>query len=115
MPRQGAKPTFIRPGLLPAVLGAIVQLAGLALISTDWYLYVLYASSILALIMVITAIQNRRWYWAVPLLAIAVIWNPAWPLQFQPQTWRIALLLGSAAFIAIGALFRVPDSESGKR
>ncbi|WP_440711684.1 DUF6804 family protein [Herbiconiux sp. YIM B11900] len=97
--------------MLPAVLGAIVLLASIGLTGTDFYLYVRYAVSILALIVVVIAIQHRRWWWGLPMLPLAVVWNPAWPFNFTEELWQILVLVGSAVFIAAGVAFRVIDTS----
>lgn len=103
---------MIRPGMLPAVLGAIVLLATVGLIGTDFYLYVRYAIGILALIFAVLTVQYRKWWWALPAIPVAVLWNPAWPVELPSQTWQILTFLGSAIFIAVGVLFRTKDPSS---
>lgn len=110
MATPAARPTIIRPGMLPAVLGAIVLLATIGLIATDFYLYVRYAVSILALIFAVITIQHRKWWWGLPMLPLAVVWNPAWPLDFTNEVWQILTLIGSAVFIAAGVFFRAVDT-----
>ncbi|GAB2526480.1 DUF6804 family protein [Paramicrobacterium agarici] len=114
-PRVSGHSQMIRPSLLPAVLGAMALLAGLALITTDLFLYVRFAASILSLIMIVMTIQTKKWYWGLPLLAIAVMWNPAWPVQLPPQGWELASLLGSGLFITVGMLFRVREPVRGRK
>ena len=79
-PHTPQQPAFNRAALVPGLLGAIVLLAGLALIGGDWYLYVRYAVSILALILCVFAWQARMWWWFAGLIPLAVVWNPVWPL-----------------------------------
>lgn len=101
----------IRPGLPPAILGALCLLVALALIGTDYYLYVRYAVSVLALIFAVISVQYRKWWWALPVLPLAVLWNPAWPLSFTDQTWQLLIFLGSAAFLVVGICLRSPDDK----
>ena len=101
----------IRPGMLPAVLGAIALLATIGLIGTDFYLYVRYGVSILALICAVIAIQYRKWWWGLPMLPLAVLWNPAWPFEFGDNVWQLLTLVGSAVFIAVGVFFRTVDTS----
>lgn len=112
-PRASGHSQMVRPSLLPAILGAMALLAGLALITTDWFLYVRFTASILSLIMIVMTVQAKKWYWGLPLLAIAVMWNPAWPIQLPPQAWELVSLLGSGLFIFVGMFFRVRDSVRG--
>ncbi len=111
MTARATRTRYIRPGMLPAVLGAIVLLATIGIIHTDFYLYVRYAVSILALIVVVIAIQHRKWWWGLPMVPLAVIWNPAWPFGFEEELWQVLVLIGSAVFIATGVVFRVIDTS----
>ncbi len=111
MAKRENRSRIIRPGMLPAVLGAIVLLATIGLIGTDFYLYVRYGVSILALIFAVIAIQYRKWWWGLPMLPLAVLWNPAWPFEFTSEVWQVLILLGSAFFIAVGVLFRTVDTS----
>ncbi|MFU8947675.1 DUF6804 family protein [Mycetocola zhadangensis] len=95
----------------PALLGAIVLLATIGLIGTDSYLYVRYVISVLALIVVVTTIQYRKWWWGLPMLPLVVLWNPAWPFEFGGDAWQVLILIGSAVFIAAGILFRTADTS----
>lgn len=101
----------IRPGLPPAILGALCLLVALAIIGTDYYLYVRYVVSVLALIFAVISVQYRQWWWALPVLPLAVLWNPAWPLSFPDQTWQLLIFLGSAVFLVVGICLRVTDDK----
>jgi hypothetical protein len=94
----------------PALLGAIVLLATIGLIGTDSYLYVRYAVSILGLIFIVIAIQYRKWWWGLPMLPLAVVWNPAWPFEFNSDVWQVLILVGSAVFITAAILFCTVDT-----
>ena len=76
VPTRPQPPAFNRAALVPGLLGAIVLLAGLALVGGEWYLYVRYAVSILALILCVFAGQAKQWWWFAGLIPIAVVWNP---------------------------------------
>ena len=112
---KGHPPELIRPGFPPGVLGAIVLLAGLAVIGGEFFVYVQYAACILALIMTVFAVQGRKWLWLLPLIAIAVVWNPVWPLRLADDLWSSLHLLGCAAFIGVGVFMRTPDHQSSSR
>jgi hypothetical protein len=111
MAKRRDQQQMIRPGMPPALLGSIVLLATIGLIGTDSYLYVRYAGSILGLIFVVIAIQYRKWWWGLPMLPLAVLWNPVWPFEFDSNAWQILILIGSAVFIAAGVLFRTADTS----
>lgn len=107
MPRPSAQPAVSRVALAPGLLGAIVLIGGLALIGTEWYLYVQYAVSILALILCVFAGQAKMWWWFAALIPIAVIWNPVWPIGFPDLALRLAHLAGAAVFVAVAVTVKV--------
>jgi hypothetical protein len=61
-------PKFRRPALAPGILGAIVLIAGLALLDNPGgYLFIKFGVAILALIMCVFAWQARQWWWIIGL------------------------------------------------
>jgi hypothetical protein len=104
-------PEYRRTALAPAVLATIVVLAGVALIDAEAYLVVRFAVSILALIIGVFARQARQWWWLLPLLAIAVLWNPVFPLALDPDVWLAAHYIAALVFIAVGILVRIRNPE----
>jgi len=97
-----------RPAFLPALIAAVAALAGLVFLGTDSYYFVQLIVTVLALILLVIAGQSRAWLWAVPLVVIAVLWNPVVPFGFDGTLWRAAHILAAAAFLAMGLLLRVP-------
>jgi hypothetical protein len=91
-----------RRALAPAVLAAIVLVAGLALLGSDGFLYIRYAVAILALIMAVLVWQARRWAWLPGLVVIAVLWNPVLPFPFAGRPWAIGQLVAAAALLVTG-------------
>ncbi|MGA0568726.1 DUF6804 family protein [Rathayibacter sp. KR2-224] len=111
MSRPGSAPTLARLALLPGLLGAIVLIAALALIGGSWYVWVLFAVAILALIMCVFAVQAKAYWWLIGLVPIAVVFNPVWPLPI-PDLWlRLLHLAGAVVFIAAGIGIKVPAEE----
>lgn len=109
MPRTPTEPTFARLALLPGLLGAIILIAGLALLGEDWYIGVQYATAILALIICVFAAQAKQFWWFLGLIPIAVIWNPVWPLAIDDLPLRLLHILAAALFIAVGVAIKVPS------
>jgi hypothetical protein len=112
------EPTFRRPALAPGILGAILLFAGFALIdSGDAFLWILYPVAILALIVAWFAFQARHWWWIPPLLAIAVVWNPIFPLGLSGPLWLAAQYVAALVFVLAGVLIKVPvpDEELRER
>jgi hypothetical protein len=111
-------PEFRRTALAPGLLGAIVLLAGLALLDNPGgYTIIRFAVAILALIMCVFAYQARHWWWILPLAAIAVIWNPVLPLPFSGQWWVAAQYVAAIVFIASAILIRIrnPEDKNARR
>ena len=107
-PRTPQPPAYNRAALAPGLLGAIVLLAGIALLGGDWYLYVEYAVSILALILCVFAGQAKQWWWLVGLIPVAVLWNPVWPLPLPVDAWRILNVVGAVVFVAAAVTIKIP-------
>ncbi|MFF1574014.1 DUF6804 family protein [Leifsonia sp. NPDC058292] len=105
------QPAFNRTALAPGILGAIVLIAGLALIGGEWYLYVEYATAILALILCVFAGQAKQWWWFIGLVPIAVIWNPVWPLGIDDAVLRGLHIAGAVVFIAVAVNVKVPNEQ----
>ncbi|TFD66166.1 hypothetical protein E3T38_13325 [Cryobacterium sp. Hb1] len=103
-----AAPTFTRSALAPGLLGAIVLLAGLALLDSESFIIIRYAVSILALILCVFVIQARSWYWLVGLVPMAVLWNPVVLFDLSGQGWVSAQFIGAIIFIAVGLRTKVP-------
>jgi hypothetical protein len=99
---------FTRVALAPGLLGAIVVLAGLAAIGGGWFILIRYTVSILALILCVFAVQARAWWWLPPLIAIALLFNPVWPLAIDAAVFRLVHLGAGVCFVAAGIAIKVP-------
>lgn len=100
---------YRRDALAPGLLGAVALLAGVALLGGDAFLVIRFAASILALIVIVFALQAHHWWWVPVLAAVAVLWNPVLPLPFGGQAWALAQVAGAAVFIAAGLTVKRPD------
>jgi len=103
-----AAPTFTRASLAPGLLGAIVLLAGLALLGDEGYIVIRYAVSILALILTVFVIQAKSWWWLLGLVPIAVLWNPVVVIPLEGQGWASAQYIAALVFIVAGIRTKVP-------
>ena len=100
-----------RTAIIPAVLAAIALLAGIALLDTDGFIIIRFAVSILALVVAVFAWQARQWWWLIGLVPIAVLWNPAFPIDLGNDTLWLALqYVGAVVFLICGFFIRVVDS-----
>lgn len=110
MSERYPNPSFARLALAPGLLAAIVLLAGVALIDSDWFTIFRYAISILAAIIGVFAFQAKQWWWLPPFAAIVVLWNPIVPLEFDLLVWQILHLAAAVVFVAAGLLIKVPQA-----
>ena len=112
-PAPASAADFLRPALAPGLLGAIVLVAGLALIDTSWFVPVRFIVAILALIMCVFAVRGRAW-WALPFLAaIAVLWNPVVVIPVDDQPWQALQFAAALVMVVAGILIRVPVEDAG--
>lgn len=105
------EPAFRRTALAPAILAAIILLAGFALLGQEAFLWILYPVAILALIVAWFAFQARHWWWIPPMLAIAVLWNPIFPFGFDGPLWVAAQYVAVLVFVLAGVLIKIPVTK----
>jgi hypothetical protein len=110
MSERYPNPSFARLALAPGLLAAIVLLAGVALVESDWFTIFRYAISILAAIIGVFAFQAKQWWWLPAFAAIVVVWNPIAPLQLDLLAWQILHLVAAVVFVAAGLLIKVPQA-----
>lgn len=103
---------YVRPARLPGLLGAAACVGGLFVLDFEGYLIIRYMVSILALIIVVFLIQGRAWWWIAPMLAVAVLWNPVYPFQFEGSGWMAAHIMAGATFLATGLFTKVPERQA---
>lgn len=101
-------PETYRPAFLPALIAAAALLSGIALLGQDWYLLIRFIVAIFALIVAWFAVQARQWWWTVVFAAVAIVWNPVYPIPFAGVGWIVAHVVVAALFVVAGALVRVP-------
>jgi hypothetical protein len=101
-----------RTALVPAIVAIIALFVGLALLGTDTYTVIRFVVSILALIIVVFAWQARHWWWIVPFVAIAVLWNPVLPIDIaSADLWLGLQYIAVVVFMSAGILIRVEDKS----
>jgi hypothetical protein len=111
MARPTNAPQPARLALAPGFLGAIVLMAGLALIGTKNYTWIEYPAAILAAIIGWFAIQGKQWWFVPAMAAIVVIWNPVFPLPLPNIAFQGLSIAGAATFIAAGVVIRVTPTS----
>ncbi|SKA86006.1 hypothetical protein SAMN06295879_0859 [Agreia bicolorata] len=110
MSQRYPNPSFARLALAPGLLAAILLLAGVALIDSEWFTIFRYAISILAAIIGVFAFQAKQWWWMPALAVIVVLWNPIVPLELDLFVWQILHLAAAVVFVAAGLLIKVPQA-----
>ena len=108
-------PQFRRTALAPGIIGALVLLAGIALLGSDTFVVVNYAVSILALIVCVFAWQASQWWWLIGLVPVAVIWNPVFPVSIDGDAWLGLQYVAALVFIAAGVLIKIRNPEDRNR
>jgi hypothetical protein len=102
---------YQRNALAPAILAAIVLFIAPALIPAGWDLFVLFAVTILAVIIAWFAVQARQWLWVPVLAVIAIAWNPVYPIAWgdiAPIAWIVAQPVAAVVFLTAGAIIKTP-------
>lgn len=95
-----------RNALAPGILAAIALFLS-PLFPDGWgATVVLFAVSILALIVAWFALQARHWWWTVVFVAVTVIWNPVYPFSFDGPAWLAAQFAAAVVFLVAGALIK---------
>ncbi|AYF98878.1 DUF6804 family protein [Protaetiibacter intestinalis] len=101
-------PGFRRLALAPGLIAAVVLFVGIALIGDDAFVYISWGVAVLALIVMVFAVQARHWWWLPVFAAVAVLWNPVVPFGFGGPLWLGAQYVAIIAFLAAGVLIKVP-------
>jgi len=104
-------PQYRRTALAPGILGALVLLAGIALVGNGAHTVILFAVSILAAIIAVFAWQARQWFWIVPLALVVVAFNPVVPISYEPEVFVALHYLGVLVLIAAAIFIRVINQE----
>ena len=104
-----------RIALAPGILAGIALLAGVALIESEGFIVIRYVVSILALIVAYFAVQARHWWWIPLLVAIAVGWNPVFPIGFEGPLWVAAQYLAIIVFVLTAVFVRVDAADQDAR
>src|SRR5476651_1484199 len=104
--------SFRRTALAPGILGAIVLLAGLALLDNSLYFWIETVVAILAAIVAVYVWQARQWWWLPVLAAMVVAWNPIYPINWHHWVgWLIAKYVGAVVFLVVGVHVKVPNED----
>lgn len=108
MSKESNIPAYQRNALLPGLIGAASLMLAAAFVGTSWFTIIQFIVTILALIVAWFAVQARHWWWVPLFVAIAVLWNPAYPFPFSGIIWLLAQPVAASTFIIAGALIKKP-------
>lgn len=97
-----------RNALIPGVIAATALVAGIPLIDSEFAITICFIVAILALIIAWFAAQAKQWWWTVVMVAIAVVWNPVFPLALSPVFFLVASIVAAALCVVAGVLISVP-------
>jgi hypothetical protein len=109
------RPAFRRLALAPGLIAAVALFVGILLIDSDAFIVFRYIISILALIILVFAYQAKHWWWLPIMLAVAVVWNPVFPLDISGGLWIGAQYVGVLVFVLVGVLIKVPYTAEDAR
>ncbi|WP_255252749.1 DUF6804 family protein [Curtobacterium sp. 'Ferrero'] len=105
---SGATPSFTRPGLAPSLLAAVVLLACVAFLDAPAFVFVRWAVTVLALIVLVFTVRGRAWWATVLMAAIAVCWNPVAVVPIVGEVWATMQIVAAAVFVVVGIVLKVP-------
>lgn len=98
--------SFQRNALAPGLLAAIALFLSPLLADGTGATIIRFVVAILALIVAWFALQAKQWWWTVVFVAVAVVWNPVYPLEFSGPWWIAAQIVGAVLFLLAGALIK---------
>jgi hypothetical protein len=110
-PDRYPTPEFRRLALAPGIITAIILLATVALVGTDAYLIVRFAVCIFALIIAVFVWQSRALWWLIPIVPIAVLWNPIVAIQLPHDVWLGAHYVAALLVILVGIFVKVRNVD----
>jgi hypothetical protein len=115
--RYGSKPDpgVRRLALAPALIAALALLIGVTVLNDGPFTVVLYVVAIFAAIVGVFAFQAKQWWWLPLFAAIAVVWNPIWPLPVEGSLWQGAQYVAAVVFLLAGWFIKVPIPEEQRR
>ncbi|GAB3601631.1 DUF6804 family protein [Microbacterium tumbae] len=99
-------PQLQRNALAPGILAAIALFLSPLFIADPAATVIRYIVAILALIVAWFGIQARQWWWTVVFIAVAVFWNPVYPLPVDELVWGVSGVVGALLFLTAGALIK---------
>lgn len=115
--RYGSKPDpgSRRLALAPGLIAALALLIGVTVLNDGPFTVVQYVVAIFALIVAVFAYQAKQWWWLPLFAAIAVVWNPIWPLPLDGPLWQGAQYVAAVVFLLAGWIIKVAIPEDQRR
>jgi hypothetical protein len=103
--RQPA-PQFQRNALAPGILAAIALFLSPLFADGTGATIIRFVVAILAMIVAWFALQAKQWWWTIVFVAVAVFWNPIFPIVVEYPVWAAAGVIGALLFLTAGALVK---------
>jgi len=99
---------FQRNALAPGLLAAITLFLSPLFPDGTGATIIRFVVAILAVIVAWFALQAKQWWWTIVFVAVAIVWNPAYPFEFEGPWWITAQIVGAVLFLLAGALIKTP-------
>lgn len=104
-------PAFQRNALLPGIIAAAGLIFSQLVMRGSWDSGMTFFVAIFALIVTWFAVQAKHWWWVPVFVAVAVVWNPVYPFEFEGSFWVGAHYVVAALFLAAGILIKSPRQD----
>lgn len=108
--RYGEKPDpgVRRLALIPGIIAALALLVGVTTLDEGPFIVVRYIAAIFAAIVLVFAVQAKQWWWLPFFAAIAVLWQPVFPLVLEGPLWQGLQYVAALVFLLAGWFIKVP-------
>lgn len=115
--RYGTRPDpgYRRLALAPGLIAALALLIGTTVILDGPFVVIRYIVTIFAAIVAVFAFQARQYGWLPAFAAVAVAWNPVWPIAIPDPWWTAAQYVAAILFLLAGWFIKVPIPEDQRR
>lgn len=97
-----------RNALLPGLILGATLLVGIIYIGEAGASIIRFIVAILAVIIAWFAVPAKQWWWLLPMTAVAVLWNPVFPLSFTGDLWVVTHIVAAIVSVAAGSFISIP-------
>lgn len=100
-----------RNALAPGLLAAIALFVSPLFTEGIGATIIRFLVAILACIVAWFALQAGHWWWTIVFAAVAVLWNPIFPIPLEPAVWTAGGIVAAVLFIVAGGLIRTAHQQ----